>query len=183
MYTIRVAVATLGAIQVRSISLLIATFATLAVVLGVIGIVLPVGSVQATPGEGASSEVLGRITLGPFSVNQPPDFMIQSGNEKDVAITTVTLAAGGHSGWHTHPGVTIAIVTEGKVSLTHFTEEHGCAVQVFGPDEPEQGFVEVANEVHIVENVGEGPAVLQAIRLNFPVGGAITDYSPEDPGC
>jgi hypothetical protein len=168
---------------IRPISLLIATLATLAAVLGVIGLVVPVGSVQATPGDGASTELLGRITLGPFSVNQPPDFLIDSESEKDVAITKTTLAKGGHSGWHTHPGLTIAIVTEGKVRLTRFTEEDGCIAQVFGPDELEQGFVEVPNEVHISENVGEGPAVVQAIRLNFPVGGDITDSSPEDPGC
>jgi hypothetical protein len=168
---------------IRSISLLIATLATLAAVLGVIGLVVPVGSVQATPGDGASTELLGRITLGPFRINQSPDFMIQSTNEKDVAMTKTTLAEGGHSGWHTHPGLTIVIVTEGKVRLTRFTEEDGCIAQVFGPDELEQGFVEVANEVHIAENVGEGPAVLQAIRLNFPVGGDIIGSSPEDPGC
>jgi hypothetical protein len=168
---------------IRPISLFIAMLVTLATILGVIGLGVSMGSVQATPGDGASVELLGRTTLGPFRVNQPPDFMIHSRNEKDVAMTKITISEGGHSGWHTHPGLTIVIVTEGKVKLTRFTEKDGCIAQEFGPGLPQQGFFEVANEVHIAENVGTGDAVLQAIRLNFPVGEPITDSSPEDPGC
>jgi hypothetical protein len=156
--------------------------AMLATILGVIGLTVPMGSAQATTGDGASTELLGRMTIGPFLVTQPPDFMIYSG-KKDVAMTKITIDEGGHSGWHTHPGLTIVIVEQGRLELTRFTEEDSCIAQVFGPDEPEQGFVEVANEVHIAKNVGEGPAVLQAIRLNFPVGGDITDSSPEEPDC
>jgi hypothetical protein len=168
---------------IRPISLVIVMLAMLATILGVIGLSVPSGSVQATPGSGISAQVLGRATLGPFRFNLPPDFLIHSRDDKDIAVQKIAIAPGGHSGWHTHPGLSFAIVTEGQVKVTRFTEKDGCIAQVFGPDEPEQVFFEVANEVHIAENVGTGDAVIHAMRLNFPVGGAITDSSPADPGC
>jgi mannose-6-phosphate isomerase-like protein (cupin superfamily) len=168
---------------IRPISLFIAMLAMLATMLGVIGIAVPWGSVQATPGSGISSELLGRGTLDPFRIDQPPDFLIDSESEKDVAIRKVTIPPGGHSGWHSHPGLSFVIITEGQVKVTFFTEEDGCIEHVFGPDEPEQAFFEAPNQVHIGRNEGKVDSVLYVTRLNIPVGGEITDSSPGDPDC
>jgi hypothetical protein len=89
---------------IRPIALFIAMLAMLAVILGVIGIAVPLGSVQATPSSGISVESFGQATLDPFRINQPPDFLIDSESEKEVAIQKVTISPGGHTGWHTHPG-------------------------------------------------------------------------------
>jgi hypothetical protein len=99
----------------RPISLFIAMLAMLAIILGVIGAAVPLGNVQATPGSGVSVENLGQATLSPFHINQPPDFMIDSESETEVAIQKVTISPGGHTGWHTHPGPILAIVTEGQI--------------------------------------------------------------------
>jgi mannose-6-phosphate isomerase-like protein (cupin superfamily) len=149
----------------------------------VIGIAVPLRSVQATPGSGISRELLGRATLDSFRINQPPDFLIHSKSEKDVTIEKITIPPGGHSGWHSHPGPSFAIVTEGQVKVTFFIEKDGCVERVFGPDEPEQAFFEPPNQVHIGRNEGDVDAVIYVTRMNIPVGGEITDSSPENPGC
>jgi hypothetical protein len=168
---------------IRPISLFTAMLAMLAIILGVIGVAVPLGSVQATPGAGISRELLGRATLDPFRINQPPDFLIQSKSEKDVAMEKVTIPPGGHSGWHTHPGPGFVIVTEGQVQITFFTKEEGCIKRVFGPDEPEQAFFEAPHQVHIGRNEGDVDAVIYVTRFNIPIEGEITDSSPENPGC
>jgi hypothetical protein len=63
---------------IRPISLFITRLAMLAIILGVIGVAVPLGRVQATPGSGTSLENFGQATLHPFRINQLPDFLIQS---------------------------------------------------------------------------------------------------------
>jgi hypothetical protein len=167
---------------IRPISL-IAMLAMLAAILGVIGVAVPLGSAQASPGSGTSLENFGQATLAPFHINQPPDFLIQSKSEKEVAIQKVTISPGGYTGWHTHPGPILAIVTEGQMKHTHFTEKDGCIERVFGPGEAEQAFVEVPNQVHMARNEGDVDAVLYITRFNIPIGEADTDSGPGDPGC
>jgi hypothetical protein len=165
------------------LALFIAMLAILAIILVVIGVAVPLRNVQATPSSGVSIENFGQATLDPFRINQPPDFMIDSESEKEVAIQKVTISPGGHTGWHTHPGPILAIVTKGQIKHTRFTEKDGCIERMFGPGESEQAFVEVPNQVHMARNEGDVDAVLYIARLNIPVGGEITDSSPKNPGC
>jgi quercetin dioxygenase-like cupin family protein len=167
----------------RSIALVIAMPAILAIILGVIGVAVPLGSVQATPGSGTSRELLGRATLEPFRSNQSPDFLIHSQSEKDVTIEKVTIPPGGHTGWHSHPGPSFAIVTEGQIKYTSFTEEEGCVERVFGPGEPEQALFEPPNQVHLARNEGDVDVVAYVTHFNIPVGGEITDSSPKNPAA
>jgi hypothetical protein len=157
--------------------------AMLAIILGVIGVAVPLGSVQATPGSGTSLENFGRATVDPFRISQPPDFLIHSKSEKDVSIEKVTIFPGGHTGWHTHPGPILAIVTEGQIKHTRFTEKEGCIERMFGPSEAEQAFIGTPNQVHMARNEGDVDAVLYIARFNIPVEGEITDSSPGNPGC
>jgi quercetin dioxygenase-like cupin family protein len=168
---------------IRHIYLFIAMLVILVTIFGVIGVAMPLGRVQATPGSGTSLENFGRATLDPFRINQPPDFLIHSQSEKDVAIEKVTISPGGHTGWHTHPGPILAIVTEGQIKHTRFTEKDSCIEHVFGPGEAEQAFIGVPNQVHMARNEGDVDAVLYITRFNIPVGGEITDSSPGNPGC
>jgi quercetin dioxygenase-like cupin family protein len=165
--------------RIRPISLFIATLAMLATILGVIGLVTPAGSVQATPGTGTTLENLGRATLGPFRIIQESEPDPLSADTTDVTMHKVTMDVDGNSGWHIHPGLTFGIIAQGQVEFTRITKG-GCVEQVFGPGE---GFVEPVNEVHIARNVGDEPLVMYLTRLNIPVGGATTDSSPEEPDC
>lgn len=165
--------------SIRPITLLIAGLAMLATTLGIIGLVAPVGSVQATPGTGTQLENLGRATLGPFVIMRPsvPDPL--SADITDITMHKATMDVDGNSGWHIHPGLTFGTVAQGQVEFTRFTKD-GCVKQVFGPGE---GFVEPVNEVHIARNVGDEPLVIYLTRINIPVGGATTDPSPAEPNC
>jgi quercetin dioxygenase-like cupin family protein len=166
----------------RPSALVIAMLAILAII-SAIGIAVPLGSVQATPGSGTSRELLGRATLESFHINQSPDFLIHFQSEKDAIIEKVTIPPGDHTGWHSHPGPSFAIVTEGQIKYTSFTEEEGCVERVFGPGELEQALFEPPNQVHLARNEGDVDAVAYVTRFNIPVGGEITDSSPKNSGC
>jgi len=162
---------------VRPISLLIAMLAMLATILGVISVMVPAGSVLATPALGLTPEVLGQATLDPFHI-QTPNFKIHSKKEADVIVQEVTFDEDGHTGWHSHPGTPVVLVKEGHIALTL---ADGCTTEVFGPGE---GFVETPGEVLIARNVG-GPgekAVAIAIFLANPTGVPARTDEP-DPGC
>jgi hypothetical protein len=154
-------------------------------VLGVLAAaVLSVGTALATPGSGVTSTLFGRATFDPFNIiqvrsNQEPDaFVILSTNETDVVMRKTEIAVGGHSGWHTHPGPTFVIVTQGRLELTRAED---CEPHVFGPGEEKESFVKIGNDVHIERNAGKVPVVAYVTQLNVPVGGAFTDSTVDFP--
>jgi quercetin dioxygenase-like cupin family protein len=163
--------------SIRPISLFFASLAMLATVLGVIGLVMPVGSVQATPASGVTPQILGQATLDPFHI-QTPDFKVHSKKVTDLIVQQVTFDEGGHTGWHSHPGMPVLLVKEGHIALTL---ADGCTTQVYGPGE---GFVEHPGEVMIARNAG-GPGEKAVTIVSFlanPAGvPARTDEA--DPGC
>lgn len=68
------------------------------------------GIAFATPGVGVSGTVLGQgLAMERVKTrgNQPYDVVVQS----------ITIAAGGHTGWHTHPGIAVAIVKQGALTV------------------------------------------------------------------
>ncbi len=105
-----------------------------AVILGAVTAAVPAGLALATPSVGLVRTVLARATVGPFHI-QSDDFKIHSKNTTDVVVQEVTVAVGGHSGWHTHPGPAFVLVKSGRLALTR---ADGCTTRVFGPGE---GFV------------------------------------------
>lgn len=147
-------------------------------VLGVLAAaVLSVGTALATPGSGVTSTLFGRAALDPFHI-QTPDFKIHSKKPTDVVMRKTEIAVGGHSGWHTHPGPTFVIVTQGRLELTRAED---CTPHVFGPGEEKEGFVEIGNDVHIARNAGKVPVVAYVTQLNVPVEGAFTDSTVDFP--
>ena len=62
------------------------------------------GAAWATPPSGVtSSATLGRISLGPYHESSP-SFKIFSNAPTDTVVLTTTIAPGGSTGWHSHPG-------------------------------------------------------------------------------
>jgi hypothetical protein len=68
----------------------------------------------ATPPSGVlANELLGRGTLEPkFKLK-----LRDSSDEGDTVVQRIVLAPGGHSGWHSHPGVELGIVKSGSVTI------------------------------------------------------------------
>ena len=125
-----------------------------------------------TPDEFASSgtagTILGRATIA-SAINIPvpaaTDFVIQE----------VVIAPGGTSGWHTHPGQSVILVTGNGVTFVHAD----CTTTAFAAG---TGFVDQPGVIHMVRNDGTAPAILFATYTNVPVGGAFR-IDANAPAC
>jgi quercetin dioxygenase-like cupin family protein len=120
-----------------------------------------------------------RATLDPYKIQQLPDFMMHSKETRDIVIQRSVFTPGAGP-WHTHPGPSFIIVLEGEIKVERFDPQAGCTeTPVHGPND---GYFEIANQVHRAVVVSSESAVLLVARFNIPVGGAFT-IPADDPGC
>lgn len=153
----------------------------------VAGAMIMLGSnVMATNPVGLNIDVLSRGTFDAFRLKQH-DFRIIAREENDVVVGELTIEPGGHTGWHTHPGPTLATVRDGQVAVTILQKNGKCSTEIFSAGE---GFSEGGGVVHIASTVGSTPAVLIVTLLAIEPGaalpGAVIDWSPPAPsgqGC
>lgn len=96
---------------------------------------------------------------------------------KDYIFREITIAPGGSTGWHSHPGELLGTVKEG-VLMHNRADCSVDGVYVAGQDIVEKGG---PGYVHIGRNLGPGPLVLQILYIN-PEGAPLADDAP-DPGC
>lgn len=101
----------------------------------------------------------------------------------DTAFQQVTINPGGHTGWHTHPGVTFVAVTEGEGTLYHAgAAGTGCSGQKHPAG---SGFFQSFKDVHTLRNEGLAPLVVHALYV-LPPGTpntAIRTDQPQPPNC
>jgi quercetin dioxygenase-like cupin family protein len=98
----------------------------------------------------------------------------------DTAYQQLTIAPGGYTGWHTHPGPTFVAVAEGEGTLYHGMS--GCPATKYGVN---SGFMQPATEVHNMRNEGSTPLVLWAFYA-LPPGtsnAAIRVDQPQPAAC
>ncbi len=148
-------------------------------------IIATAGSALATPPEGFTSAT---IAQGPFAAFNVSNYFISGkgklwlSSEKtkgmsDGYVQTNTWQPGGSTGWHTHPGHTLVIVTAG--TITHYDgDDPSCTPHVYTTG---MTFVDRGGKhVHIVRNEGDVEAQVVAVRL-VPAGqpGRI---DADDPG-
>ncbi|HVR89171.1 MAG TPA: cupin domain-containing protein [Candidatus Limnocylindria bacterium] len=155
--------------------------AAILAIVGALGIVVAVtsaGVAQATPPSGVGAPFTARATLGGYHF-QSNDFKIFQKDREDIVMRELTIASGGNGGWHSHPGPSYVIVTEGTLSLYH-GDDPTCTAHTFGPGE---GFVEAPGEVHIPRNEGTTVVTLLVVFLDVPVGGAFRIDAPSPGNC
>jgi quercetin dioxygenase-like cupin family protein len=75
----------------------------------------------------------------------------------DTAYQQLTIAPGGHTGWHTHPGPTFVAIAQGEGTLYHGMS--GCPATKYATG---AGFMQPSTEVHNMRNEGSTPLVLWA---------------------
>jgi quercetin dioxygenase-like cupin family protein len=75
----------------------------------------------------------------------------------DTAYQQLTIAPGGHTGWHMHPGPTFVAVAQGEGTLYHGMS--GCPATKYATG---SGFMQPPTEVHNMRNEGSTPLVLWA---------------------
>ena len=118
----------------------------------------------ATAGSGIATTILSGPTLldeiQVVSQNPNHGILIKTRGLSDVYNVLNTIAPGGHTGWHAHPGPSIISVVSGVA-----TEYHG--------DDPETpifhlagtSFVDDGTDAHIVVNEGNTDLVLIAFQI------------------
>jgi quercetin dioxygenase-like cupin family protein len=134
--------------------------------------VLAAGPARAVPPVGLITEILGSgTTLAGFTIHAA-GIKIESKHAADVTVAHLTFAPGGTTGWHTHPGPVLVIVTTGAV--TKYSAED-CTAQTYTAG---QAFVENGpTDENMVRN--DGTVLAEAIvALITPPGAPISDSPP-----
>jgi quercetin dioxygenase-like cupin family protein len=128
------------------------------------------------PSSGATPPVgLTNIPLARGSNMSDGTIPLKAGS--DVAIAQITVAPGGSSGWHSHPGGAIVVVQQG--SLTVYRSVGGvCESTTYAAG---QAFVERPGEVNQVINASTDPYVLFVTFPRVPPGASARIDEP-DPG-
>jgi Cupin domain. len=97
------------------------------------------------------SEVLGRATVD-GAVH------VQHHGPTQVVVQRLTVAPGDSSGWHSHPGPHLVLVTQGHSTVF----EADCTRHVYGPGD---AFLVDGGQVHLARN--EGTTVQQQLVVHF----------------
>jgi len=141
-------------------------------VVGVLVAVIVATPALSTPGSGVVGPVLGRGVL------EGKERLKIRSDASDVVVQQITIAPGGHTGWHSHPGPVVVLVTAGELTLYQGSDRK-CMPHTFSAGE---SFIDRGRgNVHIARNEGAEPVVLYATYLDVPVGGAFR-IDAADPG-
>ena len=95
----------------------------------------------------------------------------------DVAMAQITVAPGGSSGWHSHPGGAIIVVKQGAPTVYRAIGSE-CQSTTYSAGD---AFIERPGEVDDVLNAGAAPYVLCVTFPRVPAGGSARIDEP-DPG-
>jgi quercetin dioxygenase-like cupin family protein len=125
-----------------------------------------VGLAWATPGRGiTSTTIVGPVLLGEGHVKSESEINeveIEAKGVSDLYVVHNRIAPGGHTGWHSHPGISFVMVRAGQA-----TEYH--------EDDPPTDYpagtslVEPAGRVHLIANEGDTDLELVAFQI-IPFG-------------
>lgn len=142
----------------------------------------PRGAVQATPSSGFASDTstatgVAEINIKSLSPTHKVRLNTLGGGPSDVHVTINTVAPGGQSGWHTHPGPSFVVVKSGTVSV-YDGDDPTCTPRVI-----EQGgwFTDPGGgHVHLVRN--ETPVNLVLAAFQIVPAGELRRIDSPDPG-
>lgn len=105
----------------------------------------------------------------------------------DLYVQNNEWAVGGSTGWHTHPGHSLIIVTEGAVTA-YDADAPSCAPTVYSSKAvngvANMGFVDAGGDhAHLLKN--EGPGIARTVAVQLIPAGDIRriDVAPAPEGC
>ena len=133
-------------------------------------LVTAVGAAVATPGSGVTA-----VPVASAQIDQ--SVRLHQGEGKRTVVADFTLTPNGTTGWHSHPGKTLVLVTAGEFTL--YRDRDGrCRTHTYGPGE---GFVEPPSSVHV--GVNEGATDVELTAIFFRVGDdGVFRIDKADPG-
>jgi quercetin dioxygenase-like cupin family protein len=144
------------------------------ITIGVMGVSLYYGAAFSTPSSGQTNTSILIGTFDELDVKKSGEAKVTVRTKEDVDIVTTqaTVAIGGYTGWHSHPGPVFVTVTQGALTIYNAPE---CQPQVY---HAEEGFVEESPIVHLVRNEGTVEAKFTATFI-IPVGAARRNDEPQ----
>lgn len=120
---------------------------------------------QATPASGFTAVQQWKGDYGPLDVKGEKtgswDLKLTTKDDSDVHIVRNSIAVGGQSGWHTHPGPSLITVTVGEITA-YDSNDPICSPKVYRAGE---GFVDSGHHAHLLRN--ESGAVAETVAVQF----------------
>jgi hypothetical protein len=111
----------------------------------------------------------------------------------DVVFVKTTVAPGGSSGWHSHPGGAIVVIQQGQMTIyssfakgddergqNRSDEDGGCVVTRYTAG---QSFIERIGELVQAVNTGSTDTIILATFPGVPVGGSARIDKPNPGTC
>jgi quercetin dioxygenase-like cupin family protein len=144
------------------------------------------GNVFATPPSGFSGITLAKATLGEIDshVVAEPGWQekIKTHGNSDLYVQQNTWQPAGSTGWHTHPGPSFVIVTEGSVTV-YEGDDPSCTPHVYTAGTPENSFLDIGGgAVHLIRNETGSVARTTAVQL-IPAGADRRQDAPDPGNC
>ena len=125
----------------------------------------------ATPPNGLSVSTVVNGHFGPLSVVPTDktgqwDMLLKTHDDTDIGADSITLAGGGHTGWHSHPAAVFVTVVRGSI-VWYDGGNPVCPGHHYGTG---QSFIEGAGVIHNAANAsGSAEAQFISVRIN-PTG-------------
>jgi hypothetical protein len=136
---------------------------TVAAIVAVVALLVPAVAI-ASPGSGVGNivTVSDGMLNGPIKVNLPDQIKLQTASDVRVLTQTLTIQAGGSTGWHSHPGPVLVTVVSGTFRF----QESDCSFIDYGTGQTvlDSG----GGHVHIGRNAGSGVLTLSVTYLIPP---------------
>ncbi len=155
-------------------------------VLVALSLSLYAGTVLATPGTGFVGTTVAKATFGDLfshvNTKDPQHWneMIWTHGASDLYVQQNTWQPHGSTGWHTHPGPSFVIVTQGSVTV-YEGDDTTCTPHVYTANTSHNSFVDIGGgDVHLIRN--ETGSVAQTMAVQLVPEGATRRVDAADPG-
>ena len=135
-------------------------------VLYLLGVAAYGGVVMATEGSMITSSTLSRGRFDEIDVRtgdtEAHQVSLKTKGSSDVHVVSNTIAPGGHTGWHTHPGPSLITVQAGTVTA-YEGDDPTCTPRVY---QTGSGFIDPGDgHVHLLRNEGSVDLVTVAVQI------------------
>ena len=146
------------------------------------------GPAVATPASGFTAVQQWKGVYPPFTLNTSSDRKSDKGDKwgvklmtkdvSDIYVTRNSIAVGGQSGWHSHPGPSLITVTIGTIRSYESTDPT-CSPTTYHAG---QGFVDYGDHAHLLRN--ESGAAAETVAVQFlPTGATRRIDEPKPTNC